>query len=244
CKLINNYSTADEFNLAPNGWREWLRPNSFKVFLEFTDDGVDCGPYDDNNNVNSGNSSAMLFDTNLRALDPAMFGATAETRNYKWYSIVAMAYNNPPEAPYTPADPIITGECPTAADPGTGYQALSIMTDALRFPLCDTTKYDVVFQAIANGVINDVQIACDFDIPEPPPGTILDEDSILVLFTPSGQVNPIVLMKVPSVDQCDAMSFYVEDGRVYLCPQACTLAQSDKDAKIEVEFTCDPLMPN
>ena len=74
--------------------------------------------------------------------------------------------------------------------------------------------------------------------------TPLDLDSIVVLFTPQGQMNPTILMQVPDPNQCDPMSFYVENGKVILCPTACDLAQSDKDAKIEVEFSCEPLMPN
>jgi hypothetical protein len=250
CHLLNSYDggLADEFGFAPTGWREWLRADAFKVFLELTDDGVDCTLdgtlYDDNNSVAGGMAAATAFDNNLRATDPAAFGDAPDNRNYKWYSIVGMAYNNPPEQPYTPLEPVITGECPSAADNGTGYQTLSNMTDGLRFPLCDTTKYDVVFQAIAEGVVADAQIACDFEIPDPPPDKTLDEDSIVVLFTPAGQMNPIILMQVPSPDQCDPMSFYVENGKVFLCPEACDLAQDDPDPKLEVEFKCEPLMPN
>jgi hypothetical protein len=247
CKLLRTYdgALADTFGLAPMGWREWLRPDSFKVFLEVTDDGVDCTSgnwdYDDNNNAD-GENEATEFDEDLRMLDPAAFGETAEARNYKWYSLVAMAYNDPPEKAYTPMDPLITGECPTAADPGTGYQALSIMTDGLRFPLCDPTNYDVVFQAIANEVVADAKIACDFAIPEPPEGKILDEDSIVVVFTPMGQ-NPVALMQVPSPDQCNPMAFYIENDTVVLCPEACAAAQADKEINITVEFTCAPLEP-
>lgn len=250
CKLLRTFdgALADDFGFAPTGWSEWLRPDAFKVFLELTDDGVSCSydnkAYNDGNNVNGGMTAATTFDEALRATDPLHFGETIEDRNYKWYSIVGMAYNNPPEAPYTELDPIVTGECPSAADNGTGYQALSNMTGALRFPLCDTTKYDVVFQAIAAGVVADAKIACDFEIPPPPEDKTLDEDSIVVLFTPSGQMDPIILTKVPGPDQCDPMSFYVEDGKVILCPAACTLAQDDKDAELKVEFSCDPLVPN
>jgi cysteine-rich repeat protein len=248
CKLLRAYdgTLVDDFALAPMGWREWLRPDSYKVFLEVTDDGVTCSGggwnYADNNQAMAGQTTAAQFDQDLRALDSAAFGETAETRNYKWYSLVAMAYNDPPEKAYTPMDPIITGECPTAADPGTGYQALSIMTDGLRFPLCDPTKYDVVFQAIANEVVADAKIACEFAIPEPPEGKLLDEESIVVVFTPNGQ-NPVPLMQVPSPDQCNPTGFYIENNTVVLCPEACAAAQTDKEIKITVEFTCKPLEP-
>ncbi|MFZ6184100.1 hypothetical protein [Nannocystis pusilla] len=249
CRLLQtlNGNTDDEYGFAPEGWQKWLRPDAFKIFLELTDDGVECSynniSYDDNNNVNSGLTAATKFDERLIAVAPQHFGDSKENRNYKWYSIVGMAYNMPADKPYSDVDPIVTGKCPTAADNGTGYQTLSNITGALRFPLCDTSKYDVVFQAIANGVVADAKIACDFEIPPPPEGKTLDENSIVVEFTPTGQMNPLLLGKVPSVDQCDSMSFYVENGKVILCPDACDLAQDDKDATLKVEFTCDPLMP-
>lgn len=74
-------------------------------------------------------------------------------------------------------------------------------------------------------------------------GKVLDQDSIVVNFTPMGQ-DPVVLIQVPSPDMCDAMSFYVDNGQVVLCPDACDLAQNDKDAQLKVEFSCEPLMPN
>src|SRR5690606_30087551 len=44
CKLLRTYDAnlKDEYGFAPNGWREWLRPDAFRVFLELTDDGVSC----------------------------------------------------------------------------------------------------------------------------------------------------------------------------------------------------------
>jgi len=249
CRLLRtlNGNLDDDFDFAQEGWQKWLRADAFKIFLELTDDGVECTysnvSYDDNNNINSGVTAATKFDNQLITVAPQHFGDSIENRNYKWYSIVGMAYNNPADQPYTPMDPVITGKCPTGENNGSGYQTLSNMTGGLRFPLCDTTKYDVVFQAIANGVVADAKIACDFEIPAPPEDKTLDEDSIEVLFTPSGQMNPILLTKVPGLAQCDPMSFYVENGNVILCPEACGLAQNDKDATLKVEFTCDPLMP-
>ena len=57
-------------------------------------------------------------------------------------------------------------------------------------------------------------------------------------------MNPVVYQQVPSLDMCGPMSFYVVGDTVILCPEACATLQSDKDAEIEVEFTCEPLVPN
>ena len=249
CKALATYdgATKDQFNLAPMGWRTWLRDDAFKVFIEITDDRVSCSyagkTYNDNNTIAGGETAANLFDGSLLAKSPLHFGASPLTRNYSWYSIVGLAYNNPPDQAYTPKDPIITAKCPSAVNGGIGYQTLSNMSGGLRNPLCDTTKYNALFQGIANSVVADAKLQCDFDIPTPPMDKILDMDSILVEYTPDGQIDPIVFKKVPSPDQCNATSFYVENGKVILCPQACTSIQG-AGAKLEVNFTCEPLKPN
>ncbi|HEY8380471.1 MAG TPA: hypothetical protein VIK91_28510 [Nannocystis sp.] len=247
CQLLKTYngSTKDDHNFAPMGWQTWLRPDAYKVFLVVSDDRVNCShggvTYNDSS-VNAGQTAATNFDNAWRTLSPIHFGDSPENRNFKWYSIVGLNYNNPPDKPYTPMDAIVTTKCSSAQHHAPGHQAMSNLTGALRFPLCDTTKYDVIFQDIAASVIADAKIACEFNIPEAPPGKVLDKDSIVVDFAPEGQ-DPVVFMQVPSVDQCGPMSFYVSGDQVILCPEACTLAQNNKDAKISVEFTCEPLTP-
>lgn len=236
CRILETFDTADENNFAPNGWSEWLRDDSYKVFIELTDDGVSCGDYNDGNNVNGGNAVADAFDADLLALSPAHFG-TADERNYAFYSIVAMAYNDPPTQPYLPTDPIITDECPTSADNGTGYQALSNKTGALRFPLCDTTSYGPLFQEIAAGVIEGAEVACEFPVPEPPNGEEIDLASVVVEYTPgSGAAQSFT--QVADASACTAGAFYIEDDVIYLCPETCTVVQSDEEAAINVLFAC------
>src|SRR5690606_35702995 len=66
CKLINWYDKPDRYNLAPTGWREWLRADSLKTFVEITDDGVSCSAgswsYNDGNNAGSGQTAGQQFD--------------------------------------------------------------------------------------------------------------------------------------------------------------------------------------
>ncbi|HFE46668.1 MAG TPA: hypothetical protein ENJ18_14430, partial [Nannocystis exedens] len=245
CQLIDTFdgSKKDQFDLGPNGWQEWLREESVKTFIAISDDGSKCGPYNDKNNANGGVSAASLFDEDLQALSPLHFGDSPENRNYLYYSIVAMGYNDPPSEPYTPKDPIILTECPTAADPGTGHQAMSNLSEALRFPICDTTSYDVIFSAIADGVIKNAKIVCDFPLPEPPEDKTLDLETVLVEYTPMGMGEPEVFMQVDSIDQCGPMAFYIEGDTVHLCPEACDVVQLDMDAKIGLQFSCEPINP-
>ena len=134
CRLTDTFDggVKDQFDLGPNGWQEWLREDSLKTFIAISDDGTKCGAYDDGNKVNNGIAAAEKFDADLQALSPLHFGDSPATRNYNFYSIVGMAYNNPKTEPYTVKDPIITGECPTAADPGVSHCVF-----ALRFSAFD-----------------------------------------------------------------------------------------------------------
>lgn len=242
CKILDTFDTPDKFNLAPMGWQEWLRPEAFKTFIEITDDGVGCSfngkTYQDTNNVVDGTSTAAVFDADLLAKSPAAFGTAAE-RNYAFYSIVAMEANNPPTTPWPPTEPVTTGECPTAANPGTGHQALSVLTNSLRFPICDTTSYDAVFQAIAAGVISGAKIDCEFPVPTPPAGQDIDLKSVVVSYTPSAGGSAVDFVQVPNAAACTANAFYIENGMtIRLCDGTCDLVQDDDMAKIDIEFKC------
>lgn len=241
CQILSTFAKPDEFNLAPGGWSQWLRPDSFKTFIEITDDGMGCSyngkTYSDGNTVAGGTAAAPLFDADLLALSPANFG-DVNKRNYQFYSIVAMAYNNPATKPYAPTDPVIASLCPTAANPGTGHQALSVLTGALRFPICDTTSYDVVFQAIADGVIQGAKVACDFPVPEAPPGKTIDLATVEVAYTPGGMGSPTIFTQVKDAAACAPDAFYIDSGTIHLCPATCAMVQMDSKAKIDVLFGC------
>lgn len=250
CKMFDYWNTPDINNFAPGGWQEWLRPDAFKAFIVITDDRVSCSTaagvnYNDGNTVAGGVAAADKFDAALLALSPTHFG-TPENRNYAWYSIVAMAYNNPISNPWLPSDPITVAECPTAANPGTGYQALSVKTNVIRFPTCDATYYDTVFKAIADGVIAGSKVSCDFAIPDPPMGQTVDLNTVEVQYTVGGMGAGSKLKKVADAASCAPDSFYLDAAtkRVYLCPDTCTVVQKDDAAKIDVLFACEIGMSN
>jgi len=244
CKILSTYSIQDEFALAPNGWKEWLRPDSFKTFIELTDDGISCSyggtSYSDADTVAAGLTVADKWDAALLAMDPAMFG-TIDNRNYRFYSIVAMGYNDPPSKPWEPTDPVIATKCPTAAGPGTGYQGLSNLTGGLKFPLCDTSSYDAVFQGIAEGVVAGAQVACDFLIPDPPMGETVDLNSVVVDYTPGDGSAPQQFKQVADASVCAAGMFYIDKAAntIHLCPDTCGVVKQDDAAKISVRFACD-----
>lgn len=244
CHALRSYdgTLADKHALGVGGWKQWLRKEAFKVFVEVTDDGIDCDAlgysFDDNDNAASGQTTAQQIDAAILALDPEQFG-TADNRNYIWHSIVGLAENNPNTAAYAPGDALVTGVCDTAEASGTGYQVLSQMTGGLRFPICEYEHFDVVFQEIAKGVIEGAKVDCEFAMPEPPEGETLDLATVVIAYTPGSGGETQKFKQVKGADDCQAGAFYIESDLIKLCPDACTVVQDDDAAKIEILFGCE-----
>jgi len=160
CKILNTFDggEVDEFNLFPGGWQGILRPTATKAFIEVSDDGTSCNfggvTYNDGNSVAGGEAVATDFDAALLGLSPLQFGTQVD-RNYLFYSIIALEELPAGAAtPHDPTLPVTLAECsPGAVDPGTGYQSLSRLTGALRFPMCRPDLYGAIFQGIASDLL-------------------------------------------------------------------------------------------
>jgi hypothetical protein len=253
CKMSAWYDQPDLYKLAPGGWKDWLRQDAFKTFVEVTDDQIDCntttfyscstpgpGCYDDGYNTTTAQAAATQFDADLLAMDPSQFG-TAQSRNYVWHSIVGVGANpNNPTGAWEPTDSISMSECPSAVSPGLGYQALSIITGGLRFPVCNGTGFDVVFKKIAEGVISAAKIECSFPMPAPPQGKQLDPKTITIEYTPSDGSGLQTFAQVADASACKPGAFYVDSAndQLVLCPDTCSLVQSDIQAKIQILALC------
>jgi hypothetical protein len=253
CKMFNTMfgpqggGEADAYGLAPGGWITWLRPEAVKVFVEITDDRMQCTwqthVMNDQNTVVDGQTAALEFDQTLLGLAPGQFGTVA-ARNYIFYSLVGMPPKTVPTDPYTEFEPVTLGTCTGGVSAGTGYQWLSKGTGALRFPMCQdqAQTYDVVFQDIAAGVIDVTSVPCEFDVPEAPPGQMLDLNTVDVLYTPGGNGQVQTWTKVDSPSLCGPNKFYIDESldpdRIILCPQACSVVEADEAAKIEVKIEC------
>jgi hypothetical protein len=246
CQLIDQFSRADRYGLQPGGYQDALRPDAFKTFLVVTDDrsggsvgSCQASDYNDLNTVTGGESAALQFDADLIALSQQHFG-TQQDRNYVFHSIVAMAAKDPanPSVSHLPSDPIITGECTSGAqNPGTGYQALSVLTGGLRHHSCDL-DYTSVFQAMAQAVIEGATVPCELELPAAPNGQSVDLDTVIARYTPGGGGAPVDFQQVASAADCAADSFYIENDLIKLCAAACSTVEHDSDAAVEVLFSC------
>jgi len=211
------------------GWSEWLRPGAKKVFLEITDDNDDM--------------PAATFVRELTALSPD-FG-TVEAPKFIFHSIVGVVGKMPATEAYPPNEPIQTMRCENVSTAGETYQQLSILSGGLRFPICQFAAYDVVFNRIAKDVIVSSKLDCDFAIPAPPPGRELELDKIAVSYSSGGmRVGDFGQVKSPS--ECRPNAFYIENNRVFLCPEVCQTISKDPQGSVDVLFTCSStiLPPN
>ena len=227
-RLLGSLTGAerDKFNLAPGGWQTWLRTDAYKAFIEITDDTSDMSEVD--------------FDTQLLAKAPMQFGTKA-ARNYVWHTIAGLKENTPSTKPWISTDPIQSAICTKgggAVAPGVHYQRLSMMTGGLRFPICEYANFDAVFNHVAMGVVAGAKVACDFALPAPPPGQQIDLGTVLVDYTAGGMGARTTFKQVAGAATCGPNSFYIDKGRVYLCPDACNVVQADSKAKVEVLFDC------
>jgi hypothetical protein len=235
-QVLNSYDIADEHNLAPNGWRDWLRADAHKVFVEITDD-------------NNTSMTYTAFDAALT--DPSMGGmfGSAAARKYTFHSIVGIIAKANPADAYGPSEGpagtpgVFTDKCPGDGSPNSGavnhspeHQQLSILTGGLRFPVCETNHYNTVFNTVAEGVV--AQAACQFVIP-PPPIAGFSLDKIQAVYTPGNGGAPHIFAQVADLAACTGNSAYRDATRVYLCPDACTMVRADEGAQVSIQFTCD-----
>lgn len=224
---IGGYNAPDAYGLAPSGWSEWVRAEAFKTIVVMTDGTSEGGSSLD----------AAGFDAALLALNPAKFG-TAAKRDYVAHAFVGISENNPPTKPYAASDGVVSGTCNgLSVSPGFIYQDLAILTGGLRFPLCQYGSFDEIFKVIAQGVIEGAKLECEFQIPDPPAGETLDKSTIIMKFTP-GSGAPLPFEQVANLAACKPNAFYIDGDVIRLCPEACTFAQADAQAKLDILFGC------
>jgi len=230
--LAGYHSPDTRTNLTIVGWKEWLRPKAKKVFLEMTDD--DEG--------GSGDTLVLTVDdfiSQLTTMAPE-FG-TPQAPTFVFHSIVGLAEKPTPTDAYQPTEPVPMAKCTGNGDAvtnaGLTYQELSRRTGGLRFPICQFSGYDIVFHTIANDVITKSQLGCDFEVPAPPAGTMLDLDKVAVNYT-KGNGSTIMFGQARSQPECQSNAFYIQNSRIFLCPDTCSTVQADDMASVSVLFTC------
>jgi hypothetical protein len=222
--LLATYIDADPHGHMPQGWGAVLRESAIKQFLLISDDDPDM--------------DHDVFDAALLTLAPEHFGS-ADARNYTWHSIIGMVENDPASAPWLPTDGVQDNECdPGSQSSATEYQELSILTGGLRFPLCDNDNFNVVFQEIAQGVIDAVALPCNLEAPSAPAGETLDFRGVVVVYTPGGGGADVSLTRVDDAGACVADAFYLDGSTIVLCPSTCEEVSGDSSGELALHIAC------
>lgn len=223
-QILDTYDMTDRNNFAPGGWKNWLRPDSVKTFIEITDDESEI--------------TADAFENQLFALTPAGTFGDATKRNYIFHSIIGIPAKNPPTEAWTANEPRQNGQCPTSENPGARFEDLSLRTGGLRFPICETANYDAVFRAAAQDVIASAMISCEFTPPAQPQGTAYDQ--AYIEYTPGSGGAVQIFRQVADPAACTDSGFTRDatNDRITLCPGACAKVKADDAAKIQVLYAC------
>jgi len=88
-------------------------------------------------------------------------------------------------------------------------------------------------------------LACEYLLPPPPEGEVLDINKVAVSYTPGGGGVPKQIPKAEDAGDCGSGEGWYYDNdvtptKVLLCPASCQTVQSDGEAKVDVLFGCEP----
>jgi hypothetical protein len=91
--------------------------------------------------------------------------------------------------------------------------------------------------------IRGAAIACDFLVPAPPAGEVLDPEAVNVEYFASGQSAAVLLPQAAGPGDCaGAAGWYYDSGtqplELVLCPASCEAARSDPGATLKLLFGC------
>lgn len=200
-------------------WSTSIRPDSVKHLVVVSDD--------------ESSMDAATFDAAFKALNP-------DYDNYIFHAIVAY------EAP-DPLDCFVGASCclsliPLADGVGETYLQLVAQTGGVSGNLCDQ-EFGPVFNQIAQSVQQNVPLACEWDIPDPPEGDTFDPNKVNLELLLDGQ--PESVYYVDSEAACAGGDgwFYLPDANnpqtIRICPETCTRTQNATQASVDILFGCD-----
>ena len=208
--ILSTYDTS---------WKNYVRMDATKVFIEVTDDDSDM--------------TETAFDTALLAKAPAGMFGTAAKRNYIFHSIISK--------PFAAAVPS-TAVCAGAAGSSVPYQKLSVLTGGIIDEVCKT-DYSAVLNNIAKGITD--KLGCEVGYPS---SAEADPTKVAVTFTPKGQPAQ-TLTQVTDASKCGAIAdaWYYDDPakptKIILCPAMCSTANAAIEGKLDALVGCKGAPP-
>jgi hypothetical protein len=243
CQILTTFDHADARGRSPQGWQAWLRPEAHKAFVVITDDSPLCMFGQGETQVTFGQlgidpfEDALNFHQALLARSGLQFGVPPDIK-YQFFSIIGLASGPVQGEPYFPHQSIVSSTCDTAPGPGPTYQALSIITDSLRYPVCEGRSFDAIFHVLATSVIQASQTDCEFEIPQAPPDQAFLLDSVNLEYRPGGGTAVQRFTQVRTPADCAMKGAFYIDDRIRLCPTACSLVKKDPTPEVQILFGC------
>jgi len=203
-------------------WKDMMRADGAKHVIVVSDDDSNMG--------------ATAFNDMFTAIGPSY-------EEYKFHAIVGTW--DVGDVGKCISDPVC---CATIADEGKVYMSLVNMTGGILGPLCDggDQKFDQLFDLLSTEVVEEASIACEWDIPDPM-GMDIDFGKVNVDYL-DGMGGEDSIPKVDNADACGGLDawYYDDDNmptKIFACPALCMKIQDNPDAKVDVKFGCESIIP-
>lgn len=114
------------------------------------------------------------------------------------------------------------------------------MTGGLRYPICYSSNYDQLFNAIAAEVVESSRVSCDFELRNI--GSFDIRSARVALHGEPGEM-PIEFTQVAGVEDCGTYNWYLPggdpDNGLTLCPAACSTVQGTAHGRLSLEIGCE-----
>ena len=238
--VVQTVASNNSLDLILSTYSQWsssLRANATRTIAVITDDNSSL--------------SAADFQSQMVALDPSFQG-------FKFSAIFSPYEVNPMECmsctmgggqcqncdPCCGADSSMGVMCtPLPAEEGTVYRELVQMTGGVEGNLC-IQDFQPAFDDMATAVVAESQVACIYNIPEPPGGETIDYGKVNVEFLEYPGANPTLFYYVPGglADCGPDGGWYYDDPanptQLLLCPATCTYVQGASEGSLTVKFGC------
>ena len=113
--------------------------------------------------------------------------------------------------------------------------------------LVDTTSDIQGEFANALDQIRKVAFACEFSIPAPPAGLLIDPTKVNVQFTDTSTENLVYVDDVAGCSKSPTKGWYYDDPirptKVILCDQACDVVRGSMNGRVDIVFGCSTIVP-
>jgi hypothetical protein len=210
---VGSNDILDVFISAYPTYAPQLRENSLKTFVAVTDDDA----VSDEGDIMYTSADAFMTAVSTLDMNPNMWA------DWRYSSIYCFT------------------QCEFAAAVGAVHADLVAKTNGVGGDLC-LQDFAPVLDQLAAKVVNEVELACDWEIPAAPATETFDAGKTNVELDLDGTLEP--LGKAADANSCgDQNGWYYDDPaaptRVFACPATCTRIQAAQNATVNILFGCE-----